>query len=300
MKDTFLSNDLIQDYYYLTKPGIIYGNAFTLIAGFFLASSAQVDYRLLFIILAGLSLIVASGCVFNNYIDKDIDGLMERTKKRALVRGSISGKHALLYANILGLSGFFILIVYTNFLTVIASGVGFLVYVFVYSIWLKRSSIHSTLIGGIAGAMPPVVGYLAVSGRVDVGCVLLFIILTLWQMPHFFGIAINRLDDYQHAKIPVLPAVRGIYTTKVQTPIYTVLFIIATLLLTVFGYTGKLYFFVMSFLGILFLILSLRGFYMNKEETKKWARKVFGFSIIILTAFCVTIIIEKLIQGFLF
>ena len=111
MKDTFLSNDLIQDYYYLTKPGIIYGNAFTLIAGFFLASSAQVDYRLLFIILAGLSLIVASGCVFNNYIDKDIDGLMERTKKRALVRGSISGKHALLYANILGLSGFFILIV---------------------------------------------------------------------------------------------------------------------------------------------------------------------------------------------
>jgi protoheme IX farnesyltransferase len=285
---------LIRDYYYVTKPGIVYGNIFTLVAGFFLASSQGVNYTLLFFVVVGLSCVIASGCVFNNYIDKDIDGLMERTKNRALVKGRITEKHARIYGAILGSLGFSILLLSANTLTFIASLIGFLTYVFVYSSWLKRTSVHSTIIGGIAGAMPPVVGYLSVSNHIDIGCVLLFIILTLWQMPHFFGIAINRLTDYEQASIPVLPVEKGISITKVQTPIYVVLFVIATLLLPFFGYTGTFYFVSMSVLGILFFIISLRGFYVSEAETRGWAKKVFAFSIIILMCFCLSIVIERL------
>ena len=207
---------MIKDYYTLTKPGIIYGNAITVIAGFFLASSSVLEWRLLPLILIGISLIIASGCVFNNYIDRDIDSLMERTKKRALVVGSIPSLYALVYGAVLGLLGTGVLLFFTNYTTVLVALAGLFVYVVVYSLWLKRTSVHSALIGGISGAIPPVVGYVAVSGTLDIGALLLFSILVLWQMPHSFAIAIYRLGDYQAAHIPVLPVMRGVSITKLQ------------------------------------------------------------------------------------
>lgn len=280
---------LIKDYYSITKPGIVYGNAITAVAGFILASQGAINYFLLFATILGLSLVVASGCVFNNVIDRDIDAKMERTKKRATVRGSISIKAGLVYASILGLVGLSLLALYTNILTVSAALLGLFVYVVLYSMWLKRSSTHSAIVGSISGAIPLLVGYLAVHGQTDTGAVILFFVLALWQMPHAFAIAIYRLEDYKNASIPVLPLEKGVYATKVQIFIYASLFLIATLLLSLFGYTGRGYFYVMLILGSLWLLLCAEGFYNHEKDDRAWARNIFGFSILILIVFCVMV-----------
>ncbi len=282
---------MIKDYYQLTKPGIIGGNAITVVAGFLLASRGDIDWWLLVATLAGLSLVVASGCVMNNYIDRDIDSLMERTKNRALVRGTITPQNALIYGKALAIFGLGVLVFYTNLLTTAMAVLGLFVYVVVYSRWLKRTSTHGTIVGSISGAMPPVVGYLAVTGNIDLGAVILFFILALWQMPHSFAIAIYRLSDYTKAGIPVLPVKKGIRITKVHMLIYIALFIIATLMLPVFGYVGYMYFFVMVLLGFVWLGLCVKGFYTTND--KPWARTVSIFSLVIIVSFCVMIAVDK-------
>lgn len=277
----------MKDYYLITKPGIIYGNAITVVAGFLLASRGYIDWQLLLATLVGLSLVVASGCVMNNYIDRDIDALMERTKARAMAQGRISTRSALVYAVVLGFIGLGILFFYTNILAVVASLVGLFVYVVVYSMWLKRTSTHGTIVGSISGAMPPVVGYLAVTGSIDLGAVILFLILALWQMPHSFAIAIYRLEDYAKAGIPVLPVKKGIQITKIQMLIYVALFVMATFALAVFGYTGYVYLSVMTTLGLGWLALSARGFWTTSD--KLWSRNMFIYSIVVLVAFSIMI-----------
>lgn len=285
---------MIKDYYLITKPGIIYGNAVTVVAGFLLASRGDISWLLLLATLVGLSLVVASGCVFNNYIDRDIDALMERTKNRTMAQGRIPPRSALVYASVLGLIGLGILYFYTNFLAMAAALVGLFVYVVVYSLWLKRTSTHGTIIGSISGAIPPVVGYLAVSNSIDPGAGILFFILALWQMPHSFAIAIYRLSDYINASIPVLPAEKGIYMTKVHMLIYVTFFVIASLALSVFGYAGQLYFYVMILFGLAWFLLCVKGFFIKTTDNKNWARNMYIFSIIIIVMFCLAILVEAL------
>lgn len=279
----------MKDYFSIMKPGIIGGNAITVVAGFLLASRGDVDWWLLVVTLAGLSLVVASGCVMNNYIDRDIDSLMERTKDRALVRGAITPRNALVFGKVIAILGLGVLAFYTNLLATAMAVLGLFVYVVIYSLWLKRSSVHGTIVGSISGAMPPVVGYLAVSGSIDLGAVILFFILALWQMPHSFAIAIYRLEDYKKAGIPVLPVKKGIPITKIQTLVYVALFVIATFALPVFGYTGYEYLLVMAILGLGWLALSAKGFYSINDKT--WARNMFVYSVVILVLFCALIII---------
>src|SRR5690348_2228318 len=158
--------------------------------------------------LAGLAFVMASGCVFNNYIDRDIDAAMGRTKDRALVVGRISKRAAFVYGTMLGAAGFGLLVFFTNMLTVAVAGTGFFFYVFMYSLWSKRRTVHSTIIGSVAGATPPIVGYAATSGRLDLAAALLFLTLVLWQMPHFYAIGIRRFGEYAAAGIPILPVDR--------------------------------------------------------------------------------------------
>ena len=167
---------MFKTYYQLIKPGIIRGNAIPATAGFFLASRGNVSYLLLLETLAGISLVIASGCVFNNYLDRHIDKKMARTKNRAIVQGLVSKQQALTYASVLGLLGLIILAVHTNWLTVAIGVAGLFFYVIVYGI-AKRRSVHSTLIGSISGALPPVAGYTAVTGRLDAVAITLFFIL---------------------------------------------------------------------------------------------------------------------------
>ncbi len=274
----------------LTKPGIILGNLITTGAGFALASKGDPDYRLLLLTLLGLSLIIAAACVCNNYIDRAADQKMERTKNRPLVTGTISTPNALCFAALLLLSGSFILFHYTNLLALYIALFGFFVYVVIYSFYKYHSS-HATAIGSIAGATPPLVGYAALAGTIDPPALLLYSILVLWQMPHFYAIAVYRLKEYAAASIPVLPLEKGMATTKIQMLIYTIAFCIVAALPAYYGYAGTIYFCVTALVSLFWLYTSLKGF-TAKNETL-WARKMFFVSLFVITALCITLSFDQ-------
>lgn len=269
---------MLSAYYRLAKPGIVYGNAITAAAGFFLASKRHIDIGLLLAMLAGLSLIIASACVFNNYIDRDIDKKMNRTKKRALASGGISIRSALTYASLLGLFGSLILGLFTNWLALGIALAGLFAYVVVYGV-AKRRTVHGTVIGSISGAMPPVVGYAAVTNHLDGAALLLFIILVCWQMPHFYAIAMYRYKDYKAADLPVLPVKKGMAATKRQIIAYIVAFTASASLLSVFGYTGYTYRIVVIVLGIYWLYKGLAGY--STTDDAAWGRRMFFASLIV-------------------
>ena len=279
--ETLRFTDQLRSYVSLTKPGILFGNAITAAAGFFLASKGSIDVGLFLVTLLGLSLVVASGCAFNNYIDRNADQKMSRTQNRPLARGRIPLKNATLFATALGFLGIVLLSLQVNLITAFIALVGFVVYVLFYS-FLKYRTSHATLIGSIAGATPPLVGYSAVSNHLELGALLLFLLVVLWQMPHFFAIAVYRLDEYAAASIPVLPVKRGVRTTKIQSVGYIAAFTIASLLLTFLNYTGISYAIAAAVLGSAWLWLALQGFKSNKDQL--WARKMFLFSLLVITA----------------
>ncbi len=274
------------NYYLLTKPGIIFGNLITVAAGFLLAARWPIDLWLFVACLIGLALVIASACVFNNYIDRHVDKKMTRTQNRPLVRGLISGRNALLFATLLGALGFLVLLTYTNLLATLVAFIGFSVYVFLYSLW-KCRTIYGTAIGSIAGAVPPVVGYCAVSHQFDLGAALLFTILVLWQMPHFFAIALYRFDDYAKAAIPVLPVQKGNHKTKQHMVRYVIAFIVATTLLTLFHYTGYYYLIAAILFGGGWLLLCLKGF--KSQNDQLWAKQMFRLSLVVITALSIAI-----------
>lgn len=281
---------MIKKFVYLTKPGIIFGNLVSVMGGFFLASQGNIDLWLLLFSLVGTSLVVASGCVVNNIIDQDIDYHMARTRNRALVKKSISSKAAYIYAALLGAAGFSSLYFFTNLLAVAFAALGFIVYVGFYSLYLKRHSTHQTLIGSISGACPPVIGYCAVSNQFDAGALILFTTFCFWQMPHSFGIAIYRLQDYIAANIPVLPVKKGIYTTKVQSFIYVLLFCLSGSMLYVTGYVGISYLVIFLALCAYWLYLCIIAF--SAEEDALWAKRFYMFSILTVTIFSIVISLD--------
>ena len=259
---------MFKRYLQVTKPGIIFGNLISVIGGFLLASKGHIDYPLFAWTLIGVSLVVASGCVFNNYIDRDIDRKMERTKNRVLVKGLIAPKTSLVYATLLGLAGFMLLWFGANPLACWLGVMGFVVYVGVYSLYMKR---HSS------------------------GAAILLAIFSLWQMPHSYAIAIFRFKDYQAANIPVLPVVKGIAVAKNHITLYIVAFALATLMLSLGGYAGYKYLIVAAAVSVWWLGMALRGY--KVEDDKVWARKLFGFSIIAITALSVMMSVDFMVPN---
>ncbi|MER5231230.1 heme o synthase [Serratia ureilytica] len=281
---------MIKQYLQVTKPGIIFGNLISVVGGFLLASKGSIDYPLFLATLMGVSLVVASGCVFNNYIDRDIDKKMERTKNRVLVKGLIAPSVTLVYATALGIVGFALLYIAANPLAMWLAVMGFVVYVGVYSLYMKRHSVYGTLIGSLSGAAPPVIGYCAVTNEFDAGALILLAIFSLWQMPHSYAIAIFRFKDYQAANIPVLPVVKGISVAKNHITVYILAFMIATLMLTLVGYAGYKYLIVAAAVSVWWLGMALRGY--KTENDSVWARKLFVFSIVAITSLSVMMSID--------
>jgi len=283
----------LKTYYELAKPGIIYGNLLTAVAGFFLASGRNINWWLLLAMALGLSLVIGGSCVFNNYLDQDIDGEMERTKDRALLSGAISPKSALVYASALLILGCLTLYFFTNLVTLLVALIGALSYVGVYTP-LKRRTIYSSLIGSIPGATPPVIGYCAVTHTVNLEALLLFLILVLWQMPHFYGIALYRMKEYAKASIPLLPIKKGAQITKVHSMIYIFLFTLAAASLTYFGFTRYTYLAIVIILGLIWLYLGIKDFSTNTNDPR-WGRRMFLFSLITITVFSVTLSLSAIL-----
>lgn len=291
---TKTSDSLFKKYILLTKPGIIIGNLITAAAGFFLASQGNFDWRIFTGLIFGTAFIIGASCVVNNYLDREIDEKMERTKNRAFVKKDITFLNAAIYAAILFVLGIYILFSTTNLLTVKVGLIGVFFYVVMYSIW-KRKSDLSTVIGSVSGAIPPLAGFTAVANNIDLGASLLFLMLVFWQMPHFYAIGIYRLSDYANAKIPILPVVKGAKTAKIHSIFYIIAFIITTQGLVYAGYTGFLFQIVSLLGGFYWLKLCVDGF--AAKDDKVWARKMFKYSVRFITVICIMIVVESVLKS---
>ncbi len=265
----------------------------TVFAGFFLAAQGQLNFQLLLATLVGVALIIGSACVFNNYLDRDIDRQMTRTKKRALVKGLIPVKNAIIFAAVIGAVGFGVLTIYTNFLTVVVGFVGFFDYIVLYGL-TKRRSAYGTLVGTVAGATPIVAGYTAVTGHFGFVAALLFLILVFWQMAHFLAIALYRFKDYKQAHVPVWPVKKGTKSTKIHILIYILAFGISTLLLS---FRLRSYFLLMIMFG-LSTTWAWRGVqnYQN-QNSSAWGRKMFLFSLIVISVFSLSLAVGSLTKN---
>ncbi|QOW49433.1 MULTISPECIES: heme o synthase [unclassified Acinetobacter] len=272
---------MLKKYLFLTKPGILFGNFVTALGGYFVAAQGSVDFLLLLLTLLGTLFVVASGCVVNNVIDQDIDSKMQRTQNRAMVKKSISIPVALVFALVLGVFGFSILWFWVNAYAFLFAVIGFVVYVGFYSLWTKRTTIHQTIIGSLSGAAPPVIGYTAVANQFDLGALLIFIGYAFWQMPHSWGIAVYRFDDYKNAGIPILPVARSIHRTKVESLVYVILFCITMNGLFFFGYANWIYMIVLNALSLYWIYLTIQGF--KAEDDQIWAKQYFMFSVKLIT-----------------
>ena len=283
---------MLKRYLLVTKPGIIFGNLISVVGGFFLASKGSLELDIFLATLVGVSLVIASGCVFNNYIDRDIDCLMERTRNRVLVQGLIGPRASLGYATGLGVVGV-ALLYWVNPLSAALGGLGFVVYVGLYTLWLKRRSVYGTLVGSLSGATPPMIGYCAVSNEFDSGALILLLIFSLWQMPHSYAIAIFRFKDYQAAAIPVLPVKKGIALTKSHMLRYIMAFALATVMLTFSGHAGFFYFAVAPLASLIWLVMAWKGF--QATDDRVWARQLFIFSIVAITSLSLMMSVD--VQG---
>jgi protoheme IX farnesyltransferase len=261
----------LRAYYYLTKPGIIYANVLTAIAGYLYGSAWHISLSVLSGVVVGVALIIGGACAYNNVLDRDFDKKMKRTKNRALVTGEISVTAALVFATVLVVSGFILLGYLTNLTVVIVGLIGIVDYVILYG-WAKRNTTLSTIIGSVSGSTSIVAGYCAATNSFDIDAVLLFLILTLWQMPHFYAIAMYRKADYTNIKVPLMPLVRSAETAKRRIIGYIVAMLIATVGLTVWGSANWLYLVILGGLTAWWLYLGIKHY---KTDEVTWGKKMF-------------------------
>jgi protoheme IX farnesyltransferase len=278
-----------RDYYLLMKPGIIRGNLLTAIGGFGLAAGKHYDWTTFLALLFGMSLVIGGACVINNYLDRGIDAKMARTKKRATVSGVINGPTTLVFAAMLTVIGTAALIAWTNWLTTVLGLIGLVTYAGVYTP-AKHRTPYATLLGTIPGAIPPVAGYTAVTDRLDLACLLLFVILICWQMPHFYAIAIRRLDEYKAARVPVWPSVYGIQATKQQMIWFALALVVFVIRLSLSGYTGFVFASVLSLYGLYWTYKVFQG--VRTTDDIKWAKSVFLLSLPVLPLFSLLLVLN--------
>jgi protoheme IX farnesyltransferase len=247
-----------RDYYALTKPGVVQLLVFTAIVGMFLATPGMVPWEVLVAASLGIGLAAAAGAVVNQVLDQRIDAQMARTRNRPLPQGRVSERDALAFAMGLGLAGLTVLVLFVNPLTAALTFASLIGYAVVYTVFLKRATPQNIVIGGAAGAAPPVLGWTAVTNAVDPHALLLFLIIFTWTPPHFWALAIARRSDYERAEIPMLPVTHGEALTKSFVVYYTILLIVVTVLPYITGMTGLLYLFGALALGAGFLYYALQ------------------------------------------
>jgi len=261
----------------LTKPRILQLNLVAAFGGYWLASRWMVDWLDLMWVLLGTVLTMASSCVMNNVWDWKLDQRMIRTKNRPLAAGRLNKRGALIYALLLGILGEVILFMKVNVLCGWLGLIGMFIYIVVYTMWLKRTSTWSTSIGGISGAMPPIIGYCAFTNEIDAGAVLLFALLFLWQPAHFWSLAIRRVDEYRAAGFPLLPVEKGVRRTKLQMIPYVVFLLPTVILIYMYDYAGTVFLIVSVAAGIVWAWHTLKG--AASMNTEKWAKTNFLISV---------------------
>ncbi len=268
-------------YYNLTKPKVVFLIVFTAMVGMLLAADGSVPLDIFVFGLLGIGFAAASGAAINHVVDEHIDRIMERTRNRPLVSGGLAQKNAVIFAISLGVLGIALLVLFVNVLTAILTFFALVGYALIYTMYLKRATPQNIVLGGAAGAAPPLLGWTAVTGQVETEALLLFLIIFIWTPPHFWALAIRRREEYAKADIPMLPVTHGVDFTKVQILLYTILLFIVTLMPFVIQMSGLIYLAGAVSLGIGFLYYAVKLY--REKEPNVIAMKTFGYSIFYLS-----------------
>ena len=282
----------IADYFQLAKPRIIVLLLITTAAAMVMAARGLPPLALVFWTLFGGALAAGSAGALNCVFDADIDRVMRRTMDRPIPQGRISPMHATIYAVTLGIVAFAVLYLLVNPLAAWLSLAGNVFYVAIYTMWLKRATPLNIVIGGAAGAVPPLVGWAAVTHAVGGPALGLFALIFLWTPPHFWSLALMTETDYAKARVPMMPNVAGEERTKREIIYYTILLVAASLLLYPLHVMGTLYVAAAALLGAIFLYDTIRTW---KDAGTFWARRTFKFSLLYLALMCLVMVIDRIV-----
>lgn len=278
-----------RDYYEMCKPRVVMLMILTSMVGMFLAVPGMVPLDVLILGNLGIALVASSGAVVNHLIDYKVDTLMRRTHNRPIPQGRVDQKQAAIFAAAIGVIGMLIMLIWVNALSAWLTLASFVGYAFIYTGYLKRATPQNIVIGGLSGAMPPLLGWAAVTGTVEPGALILVLIIFAWTPPHFWALAIHRKDEYAKTGIPMLPVTHGEHLTKLHIILYTVIMILVTLLPYLIGMSGPLYLLAAIVLGLAFLGWSLLLLLRPKPST---AMDTFRYSIVYLMVLFVVLLVD--------
>ena len=267
---------LLKSYYQLCKPNVVYMMLICAFVGMLLAEQTVSSYSYLFIALTGIALCAASAAAINQVVDREADASMTRTDQRPLPKGDLSVMHASIFAFVIGLLGSMILYLYVNTLTMILTIGSLIGYAFIYTVYLKRATPQNIVIGGLAGAAPPLLGWSSVSNTIDPFALLLVLIIFVWTPPHFWALAIYRKEEYAKESIPMMPVTHGVAFTKLQIVLYTIILFIVSVLPYVVLMSGIIYLVSALVLSTIFLYYSINLFYSDDDQD---AMNTFQYSI---------------------
>lgn len=278
------------DYLELCKPKVVALILFTAVIGMFLATPGMVPLKALVFGTLGIGLAASSAAAINQLLDQRFDAKMARTAGRPLPQGHVNSQQVLIFAGVLGAASMLILVLLVNPLTAALTFLSLLGYAIVYTVWLKHATPLNIVIGGAAGAAPPLLGWAAVTGEVGPEALILFLIIFAWTPPHFWALAIARRDDYAKADIPMLPVTHGNHFTRWQILFYTAILCIVTLLPWLIQMSGTLYIICASVLGLIFLGYAIA--LLAKPHDDKLPMKTFGYSIVYLMVLFAALLLD--------
>jgi protoheme IX farnesyltransferase len=279
-----------REYLQLCKPRVVGLIVFTAVVGLLLADPAAVSPGLLIWSTLGIGLAAASAAAINHVADHRIDALMARTRHRPIPQGEIGRGQALLFAALLGGASMAILIGLVNVLTAVLTLVSLVGYAVIYTLYLKRATPQNIVIGGAAGAAPPVLGWTAATGNVDPHSLLLFLIIFAWTPPHFWALAIYRRKDYADAEVPMLPITHGVDFTRLQILLYSIILMVGSILPFVTYMSGPVYLAGIIPLDAVFLYYAVR---MQFDDDDRLALRMFGYSIVYLTGVFLALLLDR-------
>lgn len=271
---------LWKEYLELTKPRVVALMILTVIVGMLLAQHQLATFSLYFWGNLGIALMSGSAAAINHVVDRNIDVKMQRTADRPLAKGRVSSQQALAFALITGVSGFVILWLMNNPLTAWLTLASLIGYALIYTLYLKRATPQNIVIGGLAGAMPPLLGWVAITGEIHPHALLLVLIIFIWTPPHFWALALHRVEEYRKVDVPMLPVTHGDRYTRVQVLLYTLLLFISSLIPWAVGMFSLIYLIGASVLGIGFTLMAIKMYYYKSGES--FDMKTFTYSIVYL------------------
>jgi protoheme IX farnesyltransferase len=286
-----------RSYYELCKPKVVYLIVFTGFVGMLLASPGSLPpWDILIAANLGIGLAAASGAALNHMIDQRIDALMHRTENRPLPSGKLDTMHVLVFALSLAAIAMATLLAFVNTLTAILTFIALIGYAVIYTVFLKRNTPQNIVLGGAAGAAPPLLGWVAVTGEVSTEAILLFLIIFVWTPPHFWALAIRRRKEYAKAGIPMLPVTHGVPFTKEQILLYTLLLFTVSMMPAVINMSGLIYLAGAVSLGIGFIYYAWR---LYRDDSDALAMKTFGYSIFYLSLLFAFLLADHYAREFL-